>query len=197
MFQRNTITLLALFFGGCANDVNTLTPAQDTTGITIKDLPADPATYYDPTNGTPVGVTGKFTFFSFATGKVILNTDSATTKWDIAFRGTTILFNSGSSGPGKAGVIIQKNTFENVTTLPTTGYGIDSPGSPAVPTGSGRGWYIVSGQPTIVIPIPGILFFIKTNDEKYVKMEIISYYKGAPANPQNPNEARYYTFRYL
>ena len=198
MIQKKII-LIILFLEGCAfapKDVAPSITPPTNTGILIKDLPADPAQYFEP-NGTPIGVTGKFTFFSFSIGKIIPNADSATIKWDIAFRATTILCNSGSSGPGKTGVILQKNTFENATSAPTTGYNIDSPGSPAVPIGSGKGWYMVNGQPTVITPIPGVIFFIKTTDEKYIKMEILSYYKGAPTPPQNLNEARYYTFRYL
>jgi hypothetical protein len=44
--------------------------------------------------GQPYG-SGKYTLYSLENNKVIDNTDSATTKWDIGFRGTTIITNGG------------------------------------------------------------------------------------------------------
>src|SRR5258705_13334747 len=52
-----------------------------------------------PATGQPYG-SGKFTFYSLETNSVIANSDSATNKWDIGLRGTTIITNSGTSGPG-------------------------------------------------------------------------------------------------
>ena len=66
---------------------------------TITSLAADPGTGVDPQTGQPIGTTGKFTLFNFSSGLNVANTDSASIKWDIGFKGTTIIFNSGTSGP--------------------------------------------------------------------------------------------------
>src|SRR6185436_18729473 len=46
---------------------------------------------------------GHFTFYSLRSNAVIGLGDSATNSWDLAFRGTTILVNGGTSGPGNGG----------------------------------------------------------------------------------------------
>ena len=47
------------------------------------------------------------------------------------------------------------------------------------------------------MPTAGKIIVAKTSDGRYAKMEILSYYKDAPATPTFNNEARYYTFRYV
>ena len=64
---------------------------------TVKNLPADTIIGLSGI-GQPVG-TGKYSFFSLETGQWIANVDSATTKWDLAFAGTTIRVNNATSGP--------------------------------------------------------------------------------------------------
>ena len=50
----------------------------------------------------------------------------------------------------------------------------------------------------MITPIPGKILVVRTRDGKYAKIEILSYYKGAPANPNPMTDAsRYYTFRFL
>ena len=62
--------------------------------------------------------TTKFTFFSFEENAIVANEDSATTKWDIGFRGTTIILNGGSSGPGAASGQIVDGVFNELTEAP-------------------------------------------------------------------------------
>jgi hypothetical protein len=38
---------------------------------------------------------------------------------------------------------------------------------------------------------------IHTADGKYLKVQLLSYYTGAPAQPDLSSESRYYTFRYV
>jgi hypothetical protein len=139
----------------------------------------------------------QYTFFSFRENDTISRTDSATLNWDIAFKNTTILFNSGTSGPGTAQVQLHTGTFEELVMAPTDGYKSDG-AVPAIPAGSGNGWYNYSGSPThIITPIPGRILLIKTCQGNYVKMEILSYYKNMPASPVNTDPSRYYTFRFV
>lgn len=187
---------------GCKDDEQ----PEPVIATTINDLPADPATSFDPNSGQPTGYTNKFTFFSFKTGAQVDHADSATTKWDLAFRSTTIIVNSGTSGPGTAQAQIVDGIFDELAEAPADGYKSDDDVSPigpppntslAIATGSGKGWYTYDGPSQVNKPTAGKVFLVKTSDGRYVKMEILSYYKGAPATPTFNNEARYYTFRYV
>ena len=143
-----------------------------------------------------------YTLFNLANGDTIPLSDSATTKWDIGFKGTTLILNGGISGPGTTTGQVATSGFDNLLTAPSSGYEEDSTGSYAVPTGSGNGWYTYAGAPThIIAPINGRAIVVKTTDGKYAKIEIISYYQGNPdlnqytsSPPTEPS--KYYTFRY-
>lgn len=153
------------------------------------------------------GTDGQFSFFSLRTGQEVAHADSATTEWDIAIRGTTILINSGISGPGTGGALLLDVPFEEVEIAPETGYSTDSNESLAIPTGSGNGWYNYTGGATpqnAILPIEEVTIVLQTGDSKnYAKLEILSYYRGNPdtttedfANSETRPDARYYTFRY-
>ncbi|XAZ82140.1 HmuY family protein (plasmid) [Fibrella sp. ES10-3-2-2] len=166
---------------------------------TVKNLPADPATGVNPTTGQAIGTTGKFTLYSLADNKTVANADSASTKWDIGFRGTTLIVNGGAIRAGKGGAYVQTGTFEALTTVPTsTTFAQDqSPTSLAITTGSGNGWYNYNSATNVIAPIPGRVLVIRTGDGKYAKLEILSYYQNAPATPDASSVQRYYTFRYV
>ncbi|MFY8009335.1 MAG: HmuY family protein [Flavobacterium sp.] len=149
--------------------------------------------------GQPVG--GAFTKFSFSQ-----NTTVTDNSWDIAFRGTTIIVNGGSAigitdeptRTGNGAVSIVTNTLDAVTTIPdVSSFVQDATNTYAIPTGSGNGWYNYNSTNNLITPIAGKVFVIKTHDGKYAKMEIISYYKDAPATPDATALSRYYTFRYV
>ena len=93
--------------------------------------------------GQPYG-SGKYTLYSLESNKVIDNADSASTKWDIGFRGTTIITNGENSGPGTGGAFIYVGTYSDLATIPTDStFRVDNaPTSYAVKTGSGNGWYL-------------------------------------------------------
>ncbi|MDZ4716115.1 MAG: HmuY family protein [Cytophagales bacterium] len=172
------------------------------TSTTFSNLPADPPSGgYNPTNGQPIGVTKQYTLFSFKTGAVVAHADSASAKWDIGFNGTTIIVNSGTSGPGTAGAFVQTGVFNEIMTAPVTGYKNDDKNSTsaplAIPKGSGNGWYNYSSSTNVITPIAGRVILVKTTEARYAKMEILSYYKDSPATPSNTSVDRYYTFRYV
>ena len=48
----------------------------------------------------------------------------------------------------------------------------------------------------LITPIPGRTLVIKTADGKYAKLEVLSYYKDAPASPTAADPSGYYKFRY-
>jgi len=150
--------------------------------------------------GQPVG--GDFTKFDFETGEVT----TSDTDWDIAFRGTTIAVNGGTATgtddePERTGDVeatVVSGTFASVTTADGLSFSQDADGSFAIPTGSDNGWYNYNFQTNIVSPIPGKVLVFKTTAGNYAKVEILSYYEDAPANPDpNTDAGRYYTFDYV
>jgi hypothetical protein len=168
---------------------------------TVRDLPAD--TIVALVNGQPVGV-GKFTFYSFESNAIVPSSDSASTKWDLGFRGSTIIINGGNSGPGQGGAFVFTGTFDELKKVPADStFRIDNaPAAYAIPLGSNRGWYVYSPQTTLLTPIPGRVLVIKTAKGKYAIVEILNYYKGGVTPAVSASDdiklktQRFYTFRY-
>lgn len=181
------ISCIALLVFSCKEDDAPKPASTDQSITVVKNLAANPE----------VGGTGHYTFFSLKNNSVVPVTDSATTKWDIAFNATTIITNSGSSGPGTVGVQIYTGLFENLAIAPETGYVQDAISGKAISTGSGNGWYNYNSTTHVISAIPGRIIVVKTNDNTYAKIEIINYYQNAPVAPVNTNISRYYTFRYM
>ena len=193
-FKSVLLITIVCFFASCSDDDNSSTPATLETK-TFSNLHA-PQT---GGQGQPIG--GAFTKFSFSQNAIV-NNDS----WDIAFRGTTIIVNGGSTigiideptRTGSAAVSIVSNTLSAVSTVPNAStFRQDGANTFAIPAVSGQGWYNYNPTANLVTPIAGKVFVIKTHDGKYAKMEIISYYKDAPANPDATSPSRYYTFKYV
>ncbi len=214
MFKSISLALICLAsitsFVSCKKD----DPAPAAlTAVTYKDLNADYAPLVfssDPAiPPTRPAQKRKYTFFSFSTGQIVANADSASTKWDIGFRSTSIIFNGGTSGPGAAGAQVQKGLFADLITAPATGYTLDNKTTNAFaisssPLASGatatNQWWFNSGTntSTVISPIAGQVILVKTADGKYAKLEILNFYKGAPATINNLTDLdRYYTFRYV
>ena len=168
---------------------------------TVKDIPADTIVGLSPI-GQPVGV-GKFTFYSLETNAIIPNTDSNSTKWDIGLRGSTIITNGGSSGPGKGGAFIYVGTFDELVKVPADStFRVDAAPNYAITASSNRGWYLYTPQTNLVTPLPGRVLVFKTASGKYAKVEILNYYKGGvtPAATASDNvkifSQRYFTFKF-
>ncbi|HQV77384.1 MAG TPA: HmuY family protein [Chitinophagales bacterium] len=139
-----------------------------------------------------------YQFYSFEKGDTVPFSDSTTLNWDMAFNGTKIIFNSGTSGSGTAGVIIKNALFSEVLEAPTTGY-VQDGATYAIPSGSNNGWYNYAGPPNHTItPLAGKVFVVKTSKGKYAKFEILSYYLGNPAIPNGLLDiSKYYTIRFV
>ncbi|RNC90294.1 MAG: hypothetical protein ED555_08410 [Allomuricauda sp.] len=147
-------------------------------------------------------ISGEFTRFSFATGAVT----SSATEWDLAFRGTTVAVNGGSATgtndepgrTGNGGASVVDGTFASVTSADGLSFAQDADGAFAIPTGSDNGWYNYNFMTNVVSAIPGKVFVIRTHDGKYAKVEFLSYYENAPANPDGfADTPRFYTFNYV
>jgi len=130
-----------------------------------------------------------FHYFSFEEGVEVTENES----WDIAFKGTTIITNSGVSGSGDAASIILNGTFAEILEAPEDSeFSQDSETVLAIPSGSGNGWYNYNGATHQITPIPGKIIVVKTNNGNYAKIEIVSYYKDLTTA-----ESPYYTFNYM
>lgn len=156
---------------------------------------------YAPQTDGAGAPSGAFTKFSFSQNATVTNNS-----WDIAFRGTTIIVNGGSAigitdEPTRTGigaVSIVSNSLEKVTTIPSAStFKQDATKTYSIPTGSGNGWYNYNSTTHIISPLAGKIFIVKTHDGKYAKMEILSYYKDAPANPALTSSSKYFTFKYV
>jgi len=210
--KKSTIGILAiaaLIFNACKDDnANVITTNPDAFGVsvsgkivTVKNLAAD--TIIGMGAQGPYGA-GKYTFFSLGTNAKIASTDSATSNWDLAFAGTTIRINNGTSGPGNGGAFVYTGTFDALTAVPadSTFRTDNAPTSYAITKGSGKGWYNYDGPNNIVTAIPGRVLVIKTANGKYAKVEILNYYKGntTPSTTASDSiktyNSRYYSFRY-
>ena len=169
---------------------------------TIKDIPADTVVGLSA-QGIPI-TNGIYTFYSLEKKALVPNTDSASTKWDIAFLATRIITNGGTSGTGMGGAFVYTGLFDDLKTIsPDSVFKTDNaPTSYAITTGSGKGWYTYDGLNNLITPIPGRVLVIRTASGKYAKMEITCYYKGGVTLPTTASDAdklnkqRYYTFRY-
>ena len=154
----SVITLSALSIVSCSKEKSD-TPVQAVT--TTKEITVN------------FSNSSSFTLFSFKDSTVIVNTDSASAKWDFALRLTTFLVNSNSGGPGNAGVILQDGVYDNINVAPSTGYAYDTSASQrAIKDGS---WYDYNPVSHSFIPKAGKVFIFKTADGlHYAKMELLS-----------------------
>ena len=190
----------------CKKDTNTSVSTPVTT-IKVSNLAADTIIGITPgappTGGMPYGA-GKFTFFSLENNTIISNSDSASTKWDIGLRGTTIITNNGNSGPASGGAFIYIGLFDDLKTISADSvFKVDNgPSAYAITTGSNKGWYVYDGINNLINPIPGRVLVIRTASGKYAKIEILNYYKGgvtpaaSASDAIKSSEQRYYTFRF-
>ncbi len=167
---------------------------QPLTVETVENLPADPST--SAGGGQPTS-SGRYTLFDIETGEIVLafdeedRSDSLSTNWDIGFQGTNLIANTTVGSQGGIQIVI--SAFDEVTEAPEAGY------DAALPSGSGNSWYNYAGPPThLITPISGRVIVVKTADGRYAKLRILSYYRGAPEEPNAFEDAdRYYTFEYV
>lgn len=201
---------MMLLSAACSkNDVSSVDTSNDgsfkvfTQGsiTTVQNLMADTIVGF-ASSGQPVG-SGEYTFFSLERGALVNHADSASLRWDIAVRGTSVLVNAGSSGPGQAGAFIWVGAFDQLNQVPADSvFRTDQAPVYAIPTGSGKGWYNYDGASNLVSPLPGRVLVIKTVNGKYAKLEILNYYRGGITPSANASDAlklseqRYYSFRY-
>jgi hypothetical protein len=196
------VMFAALLVTACSKDDNN-NSVQPLNELRATDIIADTIIGFSAI-GQPFG-SGKYTFFSLENNKVVPSSDSNSTKWDIAFRGTTIITNSGVSGPGNGGGFVQVGTFEDLKTIsPDSVFRTDlSASNLAIPAGSNRGWYVYNAPVNLVTPIPGRVLVIRTATGKFAKVEILNYYKGGvtplatASDDDKIKKQRFYSFRFI
>lgn len=223
------LAAFGLFLTAC--DSTSETP-PDLTVRTVADVAADPAER-DPATGQTMG-TDQYTLVSLrvqddtttaADERIILSssdevrTDSASTQWDIGFRGSDIILNGGTSGPGAAVGVVVEEAFQDVDdalsyTLRRDGEAecpaIETPAGPqpgtsrAVCGGSDNGWYTYvpfpGGRGGYLVPTPGRTLVVRlANNQGYAKINFQSYYQGAPepSTITASSPSRFYTFDYV
>ncbi len=173
--------LFARAFGGSASLVSA--PIETLTEVVVRDLPADPDRQ------------DVFTYYSLRDSAIVARADSNSTKWDLAFKSTTVLINGGSSGPGEGGAIMLTETdYDALSMAPDSEYAVDTEGQPAI----GRAWYTYTGPPSHHILInPGVVLVVRTADGRYAKLKFTSYYKGGEAVPSSADaRGRFLNFTY-
>jgi len=189
--------LMIVVMASCTKE-NTSAPVNTLIDKLVQDVPADPIIGLDNL-GRPFGY-NKFTFYSFETNSVVPSADSASTKWDVAFRGSTIITNGGASGPGNGGAFVYQGLFDDLKSIPADStFKLDQS---LATTAVGKSWYVYDAPNNLFIPTPGRIVVIRTASGKFAKMEILNYYKGgvtpavsAPSD-EKLQKQRYYTFRF-
>lgn len=197
----SVLLILSTCLFSCTKDETTI--ELPVTAITVSNLPADTVLGINPTTGMPMSA-GKYTFYSLERNEIVPNSDSASTKWDLAFASTKILTNSGTSGTGLGGAFIYTGLFDDVKTISSDSvFKTDNaPASYAIAYGSGKGWYVYDQLTSLITPLAGRVLVIRTASGKYAKLEVINYYKGGVTLPITASDSdklskqRYYTFRY-
>lgn len=182
--------MAAIIFYSCSNSTVVEPPVTpgDLSVRTVRNLPANA----DSLN--------HFTYYRFSDSSVVTGADTLTSKWDIAFRNTTIIINGGPVRFGTGGAIVDSLvSFDTISVVPSASFSVDSTASKlAIPGGSSNGWYSYDFINNIVNPILNRTLIIRTGDGKYAKVQILNYYKDSnPTPPVNPENYRYFTFKFV
>ncbi len=201
-----TLSAVIIFSTSCTKDNNNPSPISSIDTVLIKDMKAGPVKF-DTTNGTRGGLildsTNQYILFRFSDSTIVPHEDSATTKWDIGFYCSNIfsqkdiILNSSVHGPGKVEGQLLDTAFDMLTEAPVNGYEKDDASKNVFSNFSD---YDFSGGTHLILPKDNETLVIHTNDGKYVKMKILSLYKGMPDKADlnyKTSQLGYYSFKYV
>ncbi|MFD1769873.1 HmuY family protein [Sphingobacterium suaedae] len=161
-------------------------------------------------------------FFSLEQKQAVKPDYQRTTRWDISFSDIYRSFINcnhssagfGNDGPGKGGIYLVKQKFEDVVNVPPDdvfrrgerAYGTDDSGA----FGEGLGWYLYDFGGTlkgdgseekkhIAYPIENHTLLVRTAKGNYAKIKILSIYKDKldPNTWVRSDPQPYYTFQYV
>jgi len=192
--------LFAASLAGCAPNLaasNTDTNTNTNTNTNTQTEEQNGVTVHTSVVDADVAKANKFTYFSFETGAVVSPaTPSTSVDWDLAFKSTTILSNSGVSGAGTVSVKRHAGAdFDALTQADASGYLIDAADGDDSDTAPDNGfllgdaWYHYAGAPTHAITPKDHVYVVRANSGKFYKMKIFNYYDPA-------GTARYVTFKW-
>ena len=183
------IGILIFNFISCTED-SIIKPVE---AMIIKNL-------YAPITSAPGEIeTGKFVKFSFSEQKIVEDD-----KWDIAFRGKTILINGGFSGSsdepnrsGFGGGYVEIGNYGSIKNVDENKIRQDSESEKAISIENGKGWFDYNIQNGLITPIEGRTLIFKTHNGRFAKVKISSFYKDSPEVPNALlHESEYYSFNY-
>jgi hypothetical protein len=181
--------LLTLFFGSISVIMSSCSKDDDKN---------EPIVAVTNTILTDASFMGSYDYFSFEQNKQVDRSEAGTTNWDFGMLFINMVVNSGSRGPGNAGVQILTTAFDELSEAPETGYVAEGSASePAVKT---EDWGVYNPVQRSFTPIAGKVFVFRTAKGNYAKMEML---KAEPTNdngevvvpPTVPTKIKY-TFRY-
>ena len=141
-------------------------------------------------SGGMMGGSGPFTLLSLRDGTVVVaadatgeaRADSASGAWDIGLRGTEVIVNGGTSGPGGRRGVLADGPYAALTAVPES---LAADGEGACPGGrdprivchgSGNGWYAYEANG--VQPIPTRTLVIERPDGTAAKVRFTQYVLG-------------------
>ena len=185
------VALLFLGLNSCNSDDNSGEQNSQLAIKKVENLYA-PGDVRDYQTGEIVQL-GTRKYFSFSQGTTV----DETAAWDIAFKGTEIITNSGVHGNSQAAAVVVSDTFAAVTQAPDdSDFNVDTDILNAIASGSDNGWYHYNPINHMITPVAGRVIIVRTNDGKYAKLEMLSYYKDQTTTPTQEDGA-YLTFNYV
>ena len=194
----SVLFIATVLFFGCGNDDDDgLEQPLEEQPTEVVLPPAEVTPQLDVVNFT-IDATNRETwaYFSFTKGDVVEVADPLNSMdWDLGFQRTTVITNSGVSGPGKGGAVLLKDVeFEGVKEAPADGYAADADENLAIAAQSEEGWYIYTGPPNHwILPLEKRVFVVQAADGTFAKLHFISYYK----DNTNKQEGSFITFEYV
>ena len=192
------LVTLVIAGAACKKDNDNKTVSGKAT--TVNDLPGDTA-------ATPGGP-ARTVYFSFVTNATVDSSQKKTGNWDVAFTNiynSYVTINNGTNpvSPGFGGttqgaLYIVNQPFDSVKVVPAaSAVNVNgSAGMDGYPSSSWPGWYQYNMTTHILTTLPGKTLVIRMANGKYAKLEMISLYKGSPANPSLSTPVPYLSFRY-
>ena len=190
----------AIIFSACKKETTSNPTGCQKTGTArdVADLPADTIIGVNntPQGPQPYGANIK-TYYSLVNDSIVPASDSSSLKWDIALMNTEIHLNENTGS--QCGAFVYNGVYDDLCSVPDSSFLTGNNAFVAL-----KSWYSYDGVNFTISPKPGKVLIFKTANGKYVKMEILNYYKGGvtPTAASDPTfairtyKARYYTFRY-
>lgn len=147
-----------------------------------------------------------YALLDFERGDTVSATLRQTAEWDLLLpaltprtRSLDIFLNSGTVNPaGKTLGVVVNVPYDQLTQAPSESQFRQDDTSAAnrviSPSLTGDGLFVYDFRTHVLTPLPKTLV-LKTRSGKYVKVQFVSLYKDAPAQP-NPFDLGYWTIRY-